>query len=53
MDQTFEFTIENAEDVQAIDVIIHDADGSCEIHRLYTAEDKEKRIVIDGGGTEQ
>lgn len=53
MDQTFEFTIENAEDVQAIDVIIHDTDGSCEIHRLYTAEDKEKLIVIDGGGMEQ
>lgn len=53
MDQTFEFTIENAEDVQAIDVMIHDADGSSEIHRIYTAEDKQKLIVIDGGGTEQ
>lgn len=52
MDQTFEFTIENAEDVQAIDVIIHDVDGSSEIHRLYTA-DKPKLVVIDGGGTEQ
>ena len=52
MDQTFEFTIENAEDVRAVDVIIHDADGSCEIHRLYTA-DKQKLIVIDGGETEQ
>lgn len=53
MDQTFEFTIENAEDVRAVDVIIHDIDGSSEIHRLYTADDKQKLIVIDGGETEQ
>ena len=53
MEQSFKFTIENAEEVQAVDVIIHDMDGSCEIHRIYTADDKQKLIVIDGGGTEQ
>lgn len=52
MEQTFEFTIENAEEIQAIDIMIHDRDGSCEIHRLYTA-DEQKLIVVDGGGTEQ
>lgn len=53
MDQTFEFTIEDAEDLQAVDVIIHSTDGSSEIHRLYTAEDKAQLIVIDGGETIQ
>ena len=52
MEQTFEFTIENAEEIQAIDIMIHDLDGSCEIHRLYTA-DEQKLIVVDGGKVEQ
>lgn len=52
MERTFEFTIENADELQAVDVIIHSTDGSYEIHRLYEA-DEPKMIVVDGGGMEQ
>ena len=53
MDQLFEFTVEDVEELKAIDLLFHNIDGSMEIHRLYTADDKQKLIVIDGGGTEQ
>lgn len=53
MDRSFEFTIEDAEELLAVDVIIHSTDGSSEIHRLYTAEDKVQQVIIDGGDTIQ
>ena len=53
MDRYFEFTVEDAEELQAVDIMLHGKDGSMEIHRLYENEDDPKQIVVDGGGTRQ
>ena len=42
----FKIYIEDLDELQALDVVIHNTDGTIEMHRIYSADDPE---VIDGG----
>ncbi len=42
----FKIYIEDPDELQALDVVIHNTDGTVEMHRIYSAPEL---TVIDGG----
>ena len=44
----FKVYIEDPDELQALDVVIHNTDGTVEMHRIYSA-DVPDLTVIDGG----
>lgn len=44
----FTFFVEDIDELAAMDVVIHNTDGTIEIHRIYDASSPDL-TVIDGG----